>query len=131
MKNRNRRAHDRNAKKPSLISKGSFISGVIKGTAPVIVLGTVEGDCEIENALSIEITGEWIGSIRAQSVIINGSVKGNVFTETILEVGSTGKIQGNVTAGTLAIASGAEIDGDIIMANEEEPVYFEEKRSNA
>ena len=89
----------------------------------------MKGICEIENALNIEIRGEWIGSIRALSVIVNGSVKGNVFTETKLEVGSTGKIQGNVTAGTLAIASGAEIDGDIIMANEEELVYFEEKRS--
>ena len=129
MNNKDRRANDKILKTPSIISGGSFISGVIKSTAPVIVLGKVEGDCEIEDVLSIRESGEWLGSIRAQSVIINGSAKGNVFTKTKLEVGSTGKIQGNVTADTLAIASGAEIDGDIIMANEDKPVYFEEKRS--
>ena len=126
---KDRRANDKILKTPSIISGGSFISGVIKSIAPVIVLGKVEGDCEIEDVLSIRESGEWLGSIRAQSVIINGSAKGNVFTKTKLEVGSTGKIQGNVTADTLAIASGAEIDGDIIMANEDKPVYFEEKRS--
>ncbi|MCH8163110.1 MAG: polymer-forming cytoskeletal protein, partial [Proteobacteria bacterium] len=74
-------------------------------------------------------TGEWIGSIRAESIVINGSVKGNISTEDKLEVGPTGKIRGNVKAGTLAIASGGEIDGDIIMTKKEDPVYFDEKRS--
>lgn len=129
MKIRDRRVQDKILKTPSIISGGSFISGVIKSTAPVIVLGKVEGDCEIEDILSIRESGDWIGSIRAQSVIVNGTVKGNVFAESKLEVGSTGKIHGNVKTDTLAIASGAEIDGDIVMANEEEPVYFEEKRN--
>ncbi len=129
MKNKSRRAHDKNTKMPSIISGGSFISGVIKSTAPVIVLGKVEGDCEIEDVLSIQESGEWIGSIRAQSVIVNGTVKGNISTKTKLEVGHTGKIRGNVKAGTLAIASGGEIDGDVIMTDKEEPVYFDEKRS--
>ncbi len=129
MNNKNRRAHDKNAKMPSIISGGSFISGVIKSTAPVIVLGKVEGDCEIEDVLSIQESGEWIGSIRAQSVIVNGTVKGNISTKTKLEVGHTGKIRGNVKAGTLAIASGGEIDGDIIMTDKEDPFYFDEKRS--
>ena len=129
MKNKNRRAHDKNTEMPSIISGGSFICGVIKSTAPVIVLGKVEGDCEIEDVLSIQESGEWIGSIRAQSVIVNGTVKGNISTKTKLEVGHTGKIRGNVKAGTLAIASGGEIDGDVIMTDKEEPVYFDEKRS--
>ena len=129
MKNKNRRVQDENKKMPSIISGGSFISGVIKSTAPVIVLGKVEGDCEIENILTVEKTGEWIGSIQAESIVINGSVKGNVSTEYKLEVGPTGKIRGNVKAGTLAIAPGGEIDGDIIMTDKEDPVYFDEKRS--
>ena len=131
VKNKDRRVQDNILKTPSIISGGSFIRGVIKSTAPVIVLGKVEGDCEIEDILSIRESGEWLGSIRAQSVIVNGAVKGNIFAEIKLEVGSTGKIQGNVKTGTLAIASGAEIDGDIVMVNEEEPVYFEEKRSES
>jgi len=129
VKNKSRRAHDENTKMPSIISGGSFICGVIKSTAPVIVLGKVEGDCEIEDVLSIQESGEWIGSIRAQSVIVNGTVTGNISTKTKLEVGHTGKIRGNVKAGTLAIASGGEIDGDVIMTDKEEPVYFDEKRS--
>jgi len=129
VKNKDRRIQDNILKTPSIISGGSFICGVIKSTAPVIVLGKVEGDCEIETILSVRESGEWIGTIRAHSVVINGTVKGNIITETKLEVGSTGRVQGNVTAGTLAIASGAEIDGEIIMAHEKKPVYFKEKRN--
>jgi len=129
LKSKNRRLQDNVLKTPSIISGGSFISGIIKSTAPVIVLGKVEGDCEIEDILSIRESGEWLGSICAQSVIVNGTVKGNIFAEIKLEVGSTGKIQGNVKTGTLAIATGAEIDGEITMADEGEPVYFEEKRN--
>jgi len=131
MKNIDRRVQDNMLETPSIISGGSFISGVIESTAPVIVLGKVEGDCEIEDILSIQKSGEWLGSIRAQSVIVNGAVKGNIFAEIKIEVGSTAKIQGNVKTGSLAIATGAEIDGDIVMENEEEPVYFEEKRSES
>ena len=129
MKNKDRRVQDNILKTPSIISDGSFIIGVIKSTAPVIVLGKVEGDCEIEDILSIRESGEWLGSIRAQSVIVNGTVTGNISTKTKLEVGHTGKIRGNVKVGTLAIATGGEIDGHVIMTDKEEPVYFDEKRS--
>jgi cytoskeletal protein CcmA (bactofilin family) len=129
VKNKDRHIQDNVLKTPSIISGGSFIRGVIKSTAPVIVLGKVEGDCEIEDRLSVRESGEWIGYIRAHSDVINGTVKGNIITETRLEVSSTGRIQGNVIAGTLAIASGAEIDGEIIMVNKKEPVYFKEKRN--
>jgi cytoskeletal protein CcmA (bactofilin family) len=93
------------------------------------VLGKVEGDCEIEDILSVRESGEWIGSIRAHSVVINGTVKGNILQKPSWKLAATGRIQGNVTAGTLAIASGAEIDGEITMAHEKEPVYFKEKRN--
>jgi len=129
VKNKDRRIQDNALKTPSIISDGSFICGVIKSTAPVTVLGKVEGDCEIEGVLVVRESGEWVGSIRAHSVVINGTVKGNIFAEIKIEIGSTGKIQGNVKTGTLAIASGAEIDGEIIMENEKEPVYFKEKRN--
>ncbi len=128
MKNKDRRIQDNILKTPSIISGGSFISGVINSTAPVIVLGKVEGDCEIEDILSIRESGEWIGTIRAKSIVINGSVKGDIVAEIGLEVGSTGKIQGNVITCSLAVASGAVIDGEITMVDEGEPVYFEEKR---
>ena len=78
MKNKDRRVQDNILKTPSIISGGSFISGVIKSTAPVIVLGKVEGDCEIEDILSIRESGEWLGSIRAQSGIVKVAFKGNI-----------------------------------------------------
>ena len=54
-----------------------------------------------------------------------------IVTDEKLEVGPTGQIHGNVTAGSLAIASGAVIEGDMHMTEHDEPIHFEEKRSVA
>jgi cytoskeletal protein CcmA (bactofilin family) len=129
--NSKRRARDKTANNPSIIAYASVFQGNLKSSAPVIVRGIVEGNSQIENILTIEESGTWIGNIHALSVIVNGKVKGDIVTDDKLEVGPTGQIHGNVTAGSLAIASGAVIEGDMHMTERDEPIHFEEKRSAA
>ncbi len=127
----NRRMHDKKQSTETMIGNDSCFIGEIKGSAPVIVLGKVEGSCELEQVLVIEPTGSWVGSINAVDVIVNGHVEGDVRARGKLEVGAAGAIKGNVSAGFLAIAGGAVIEGDIKMTGNTEPVHFEEKRSKA
>jgi cytoskeletal protein CcmA (bactofilin family) len=129
--NSKRRVRDKNANNPTIIAYASVFQGNLKSSAPVIVTGIVEGNSQIENILTIEESGTWIGNIHALSVIVNGKVKGDIVTDKKLEVGPTGQIRGNVTAGSLAIASGAVIEGDMHMTERDEPIRFEEKRSAA
>ena len=123
-----RRLSDKDSKNPTIIAKASIFQGDLRSSCPVIVSGMVEGDCAIENTLTIEKSGTWVGTIHALSVVVNGKIKGNVKTDGKVEIGPTGQIYGNVTAGTIAIASGAVIEGDMHMIERDEPVHFEEKR---
>ena len=127
----NRRMHDKKQSTETMIGNDSCFIGEIKGSAPVIVLGRVEGRCELEQLLIIESTGSWLGSIDAVDVVVNGRVEGDVCARGKLEVGAAGEIKGNVAAGFLAIAGGAVIEGDIQMTGNTEPVHFEEKRKKA
>ena len=124
----NRRMHDKKQGTPTVIGNDSHFVGEVKGSAPVIVLGKVEGRCELEHVLTVEATGSWVGSIQAADVVVNGRVEGDVCASGKLEVGAAGEIKGNVSAGFLAIAGGAVIEGDIKMMGNKEPVHFEEKR---
>lgn len=126
-----RRARDKNEKNPTIIAFASVFQGVLKSSTPVIVAGMVEGNCQIENILTVKDTGKWLGNIHAQAVIVDGTVKGDIVADDKIEIGPTGKIYGNVKAGSLAIASGAVIEGDMKITEQDEPIIFEEKRSFA
>jgi len=131
MADNSRRVRDNLAKRPTIIVDATIFQGDFKSSAPVIVFGMIEGDCEIDNLLTIERPGAWVGNIKAEGVIVNGKVRGNITTDGNLEIGSSGHILGDVVAGTLAIASGAVIEGEMHMMDHDEPHHFEEKRTNA
>ena len=126
-----RRVRDKNAKNPTIVAYASVFQGNLRSSAPVIVTGIVEGNCQVENIVTIEESGTWIGKIHALSVIVNGKVKGDIVADEKLEVGPTGQVHGDIRAGSLAIASGAVIEGDMHMTEHDEPIHFEEKRSVA
>lgn len=123
-----RRLRDKSEGTPTVIGNDSVIKGEFRGAAPVIVLGRVEGDCDLDSVLTIEKCGAWVGNASAASLVVNGRIEGNVVAKGKLEVGATGEIVGNISAGFLAIASGAVLQGDIKMTGDKDPVHFEEKR---
>ena len=131
MNEQSRRIRDSLAKRPTIISDATIFQGEFKSSAPIVVFGMVEGVCEVDNLLTIEKPGVWVGNIKADGVIVNGKVKGNISTDGKLEVGPSGHILGDVIAGTLAIASGAVIEGEMHMTDHNAPHHFEEKRTNA
>ena len=131
MADNSRRIRDTLAKRPTIVADATIFQCDLKSSDPVIVFGMIEGNCEIDNLLTIEKPGVWVGTVKAEGVIVNGKVKGDINTDGKLEVGSSGHILGNVSAGTLAIASGAVIEGEMHMTDHDEPHLFEEKRTNA
>lgn len=126
-----RRVRDKSARNPTIIAYASVFQGHLRSSAPVIVTGIVEGNGQVENVVTIEESGTWIGNIHALCVIVNGKIKGDIVTDDKVEVGPTGQVHGDITAASLAIASGAVIEGDMHMTEHEEPIRFEEKRSVA
>ena len=54
---------------------------------------------------------------------------GNVTVDDKLEVGASARLRGSVTARRIAIALGAQIEGEVVCTGAEPIVEFEEKRA--
>ena len=107
------------------VGEGTKVTGDLGGTGHSIILGEVEGDCNIDGSLVVGESGRWVGNINAKSVVIAGEVKGEIVAEEKLEVLSTAKITGTICAKTLAIAEGAVHQGEVSMGD---VTRFKDKR---
>jgi cytoskeletal protein CcmA (bactofilin family) len=99
------------------VGEGTKISGNLGGTGHSIILGEVEGDCNLAGTLVVGETGRWVGNINAKSIVIAGTVEGEIVADEKLEILSTAKIKGTICAKTLAIAEGAVHQGEVSMGN--------------
>lgn len=125
---RRRRIRDRASGTATLISEGCKIAGVITGNCDFQVNGEVEGDCEIDSTLTLAKSGLWKGSIRAGNVIVAGHVEGDIIASGRVEITDTARIAGTVSAGAIAVAEGAVVEGAMKTTSQSEPTAFIEKR---
>ncbi|WP_455199361.1 bactofilin family protein [Kaarinaea lacus] len=98
------------------VGPDNAFKGTITGTGHSIILGQVEGDCDIEGTLVVGDGGVWNGNIFAENVVIAGKVTGNIVAKEKIDVVSTADIKGSLTSPFIAIAEGAIHEGEIHMA---------------
>jgi cytoskeletal protein CcmA (bactofilin family) len=102
--------------------------GNIRGPGDFVVSGAVHGDGELQGGLNLSTTGIWNGFIQAERAIIAGKITGGLTVRDKLEIGYTAVIRGKVSARTVAIATGAIVDGEIEVTSGSAVQQFEEKR---
>ncbi len=127
---RRRRLRDRSSGTATLISEGCRVSGVLTGNCDFQVNGEVEGDCEIDSTLMLAKSGLWKGTIRAGNVVVSGHVEGDIFAAGNVEITDTARITGTVSAGAIAVAEGAVVEGVMKTTGQSEPTEFIEKRQS-
>jgi len=110
------------------IGEGSHFTGSLKGDGHCIIHGTMEGECDLNGTLVIGENGRWIGDILAMNVLIAGQVEGNVTAKEKIEIISTARVKGAITSKVMAIAEGAIHEGNVHMANNNNPTLFTDKR---
>lgn len=110
------------------VGPDNVFKGSITGTGHSIILGHVEGDCDIEGTLVIGETGIWSGNIFAENVVIAGKVEGNIVAKEKIDVVSTATMNGSLTSPVIAIAEGAVHEGEIHMAKVKR--YVEQRKSD-
>ena len=113
------------------VGEGTKISGNIGGKGHSIILGQVEGDCDLDGTLVIGETGRWLGNVKARTVVIAGEVEGEVMADEKLEILSTARIKGTIKAKSLAIAEGAVHQGEVSMSNQNEVTHFKDQRDSS
>lgn len=126
-KNR-RRLRDRSSGAVTLINEGCKITGCITGDGDFLINGEVDGDCDIDGAVTLAASGFWRGTIRTGSAIISGILEGDIDAAGQVEITSSAKIAGTVSAEAIAVAEGAVIDGVMNTSGAPGPVEFVEKR---
>jgi cytoskeletal protein CcmA (bactofilin family) len=123
-----RRLTDNLPASPTLIGLGSTLTGNLVCKGDLVVSGAIDGDVEVHGSITLADTGHWEGDMQASSAVIAGEIHGNLSIGERLEIRKTARIRGNIRAKTIAIATGAVIDGDMSITSNQPVVRFEEKR---
>lgn len=99
--------------KESVISSGLTIEGKIEGAGHVRIAGRFQGDVHVQGNLTIEAGAKLTGGVRANTVVIGGELEGNIESATRVELLESGILNGNLKAGSLTVAAGSKMRGQV------------------
>ncbi len=97
----------------SVIAAGLTIEGTIAGNGDVRIAGQFHGDVNVQGSLTIEAGAKLVGGVRASNVIIDGELEGNIDAASRVELRSTGVLNGNLNTGSLTVAAGSRMRGQV------------------
>ena len=125
----------KSSKIDTLIGQGVEVTGDIKFQGGLHLDGKIKGNVttadEAEGTvLVISDRGCVEGDVHVAYAVINGEVVGNVYASEKLELSAKARISGNVEYNLLEMASGAEINGQMLH-NENEKKRLEHKKEES
>jgi len=105
--------------KESLIAADLTIEGKIEGSGHVRVAGRFKGDINVQGHLTIDAGAKVTGGVRANTVVIAGELDGNIEAASRVELTETGILNGDLKAGSLTVAAGSRMRGQVEFGWEE------------
>jgi cytoskeletal protein CcmA (bactofilin family) len=107
-------------------SKGLHVDGVIKGDV-------ISDPKDPSATLTLSELGTIEGNVRVGNVMLNGTVHGDVFATNRVELAPRARITGTLTYAMLEMTMGAEVNGNLIHAEEQDTLQlaFDEKQEKA
>ena len=114
------RNRERPEMKESVIASDLTIEGKIVGSGHVRLAGRFKGDVQVDGNITIDHGATVDGQVRAQTVIVGGELKGNIDNAKRVELLEGGVITGDVKAGSLTVAAGSRMRGQVEFGWEEE-----------
>jgi len=99
----------------TVIGKGIKIKGEITGSAPIEVIGELEGTAGTEGVLRVREGGQVEGEVAAREVHVDGKMQGQITAEERIVLSGTSRVQGDLITKKLAIADGAVFEGTVKM----------------
>lgn len=103
----------------SHIAAGLSIEGSIEGAGHIRVAGRFKGDIKVDGNLTIEAGATVTGAVRAQTVVIAGELNGNIDGATRVDLLEGGVLNGDLKAGSLVVAAGSRMRGQVEFGWEE------------
>jgi cytoskeletal protein CcmA (bactofilin family) len=106
--------------KESHISQDLQIEGKIVGSGHVRIAGRFKGDVQVEGNVSLEPGARLEGHVKANVVSVGGELLGNIENAKRVELLESGVINGDVKAGSLTVAAGSRMRGQVEFGYEGE-----------
>lgn len=106
--------------KESHISSDLTIEGKIIGTGHIRIAGRFKGDVQVDGNVSLEAGARLEGHVKAGVVSVGGELIGNIENAKRVELLETGVINGDVKAGSLTVAAGSRMRGQVEFGYEGE-----------
>jgi len=106
--------------KESHISADLTIEGKIIGSGHIRIAGRFKGDVQVEGNVSLEAGARLEGHVKANVVSVGGELIGNIENAKRVELLETGVINGDVKAGSLTVAAGSRMRGQVEFGYESE-----------
>jgi len=122
-----RAAEGRQETKESFLSSDLAIEGKIVGSGHVRIAGRFKGDVQVDGNLSLDSGARLEGHVKASIVSVGGELLGNIENAKRVELLETGVINGDVKAGSLTVAAGSRMRGQVEFGYEGEARAKESK----
>ena len=110
----------RTESRESHISAELTIEGKISGSGSVRIAGRFKGDVHVDGNVSLESGARLEGHVKAHVVSVGGELVGNIENAKRVELLETGVINGDVKAGSLTVAAGSRMRGQVEFGYEGE-----------
>jgi cytoskeletal protein CcmA (bactofilin family) len=113
-------APQRNEMKESHIASDLTIEGKIVGTGHVRIAGKFKGDVQVDGNVTLDVGARLEGHVKATVVSVSGELLGNIENAKRVELLESGVINGDVKAGSLTVAAGSRMRGQVEFGYEGE-----------
>jgi cytoskeletal protein CcmA (bactofilin family) len=113
-------AAQRSEMKESHISSELTIEGKIIGSGHLRIAGRFKGDVQVDGNVSLDAGARLEGHVKASVVCVGGELIGNIENAKRVELLETGVINGDVKAGSLTVAAGSRMRGQVEFGYEGE-----------
>lgn len=113
-------APQRNDMKESHIASDLTIEGKISGTGHVRIAGRFKGDVQVDGNVTLDAGAKLEGHVKASVVVVSGELIGNIDGAKRVELLESGVINGDVKAGSLTVAAGSRMRGQVEFGYEGE-----------
>ena len=113
-------APHRNDMKESHIASDLMIEGKISGTGHVRIAGKFKGDVQVDGNVTLDVGAKLEGHVKAGVVVVSGELIGNIESAKRVELLESGVINGDVKAGSLTVAAGSRMRGQVEFGYEAE-----------
>lgn len=102
----------------TIIAASVKVEGDFASEGNVLIEGVVEGSLRTERDLRVGERARIAADVTAANAVIAGEVRGNLVVGERLELEPTARVYGDVRTKVLVVASGASLNGKILMGAE-------------